>query len=322
MADIFGVRATADLQILDTLIVICNNAGAQTHPAVAFDGQNYVVVYLDGVLDSRSGAVKAQPVSPQGIVLNNGVNLGTGDYQPDIAFDGNRCLVVWSEEFNGVKGRFVNTSGQPEGPIIDIAVTLGSSTLPVIDFGGNFYLVVWFDFCPSGTDLDIFGQIVSTTGALVGNRIVIADGVNVQAFPAVTSTSGGFLVVWIENATNVCGRFITNGGVPLGTAFPISDPTQYERQHCSVTVGTEYCFTVWSEFHADFDIYGDLETSVGIPESHSDNLLITTPIRKYLQGCTRLYDVGGRTVSDYDVNPGIYFVEDAEKNVRKIVVVR
>jgi len=322
MADIFGVRVTTDLDILDTLIVICNSAGAQTHPAVAFDGQNYIVTYLDGVLDTRSGAVKVQRISPQGVVLNNGINVGTGDYHPDIAFDGNRCLVVWSEEFNGVMGRYVNAAGQPEGPIIDIAMTQGSSTLPVIDFGAQNYLVAWFDFCPSSTDLDIYGQIVSPTGTLVGNRIVIADGVQSQTSPAVTSTGNGFLVMWIEDATNVFGCFITAQGMPLGTKFPVSDNTQYERQDPSVMTGAEYYLAVWNEYHADFDLYGNLDTSVGISEYHVDTPLITSQIRRYLQDGTKLYDVGGRIVSNNHVNPGIYFLEGGEKSIRKIVVVR
>jgi hypothetical protein len=322
MADIFGVRVTTDLNILDTLIVICNSAGAQTHPAVAFDGQNYIVTYLDGVLDTRSGAVKVQRVSPQGTVLNNGVNLGLGDYHPDVAFDGSRCLVVWSEEFNGVMGRYVNAAGQPEGPIFEIALTQGSSTLPVIEFGAQNYLVVWFDFCPSGTDLDIYGQIVSPIGTLLGDRIVIADGAQSQISPAATFVGNGFLVIWIEDATNVFGRFITTQGIPLGTKFPVSDNTQYERQDPSVMTGAGYCLAAWNEFHTDFDLYGSLDISVGISEYHEDTPLITNQIQKYLQNGTKLYDVGGRIVSNSDVNPGIYFLEGEDKNVRKIVVVR
>ena len=88
MADIFGVRVTADLNILDTLIIICNTAGGQTEPAVTFAGQNYFVTWLDQAFQTRNSPVAVARVNPQGIVLDSVALIGTGDYHPDIAFDG------------------------------------------------------------------------------------------------------------------------------------------------------------------------------------------------------------------------------------------
>ncbi|UCF70974.1 MAG: hypothetical protein JSW49_01485 [candidate division WOR-3 bacterium] len=322
MADIFGVRATADLEILDTLIIICNNPGAQTHPAVVFDGQNYVVVYLEGVIDSRSGSVKVQRISPHGIVMDNGINIGVGDDQPDIAFDGNRCLVVWPQEYVGLQGRFINGSGQPEGPVIDISTTQAISTLPTLDFGSQYYLVVWSDFCDAGTDLDVYGQLISPTGNLVGIRIGIADGIQSQHSPYAIWANGRYLVVWTEGANTIYGRFITAQGAPQGLPFPISDITPYERQHPAVTAGSQNYLVVWNEFHDDFDLYGNLDTNVGIEECHFSTPRITTQVGKYVRQGSRMYDINGRVVSKINVGPGVYFIEGEDKTISKIVVVR
>jgi hypothetical protein len=327
MADIFGVRVTADLNIIDSLILICNDPGGQTEPSVTWAGQNYFVTYLDAIFNNRSGIVKVQRISPQGVVLDNGNNVGTGDYNPEISYDGNRCLIVWSEEFQGVVGRFVSAEAQPEGPSFYIATTQGISTIPTVEFGGQYYLTVWADFCPLGTDQDIYGQLVSTDGSLINNRIVIAEGAANQNAPSVTYDGSEFLVVWVEDGNTICGRFVNEAGSTPGAEFLISDDSPYERQFPSVESGTEYFLTVWNEFRTDFDIYGNADINVGIVEDHVSTPVGSTTtsagqIRRYLGEKIKLYDILGRNVSADRIGPGVYFFENESKELKKIIVVR
>ena len=327
MADIFGVRVTADLNILDTLIIICNTAGGQTEPAVTFAGQNYFVTWLDQAFQTRNSPVAVARVNPQGIVLDSVSHIGTGDYHPDIAFDGNRCLAVWSKEFHGVVGRFVNASGQPEGQAIDISLTQGTSTEPVIDYGTQDYLVVWADFCQSGTDLDIYGQLVSSAGQLVGDRIAIAEGTPMQSYPAVTFDGGQFLVVWIEDEDYVYGRFVTEGGIPSDTAFMISNNTAYERQHTTVAAGTDHALVAWNEYHYDFDVYGNLDVHLGVEEEEhwaTPEAYTTTwsGIEKSTGQDCLIYDISGRNIPESAVTQGVYFLKTDKKVVRKVVIIR
>jgi hypothetical protein len=327
MSDIFGVRVTADLAIIDSLIIICNDATGQTEPSVSWGGQNYFVTYLDDVFDSRTGTVKVQRVSPQGVVLDNGYTVGTGDYNPEIAYDGSRCLIVWSEEFQGVAGRFVNADGQPVGPTFYIGMTQGVSTLPVIEFGDQYYLIVWADFCPLGTDQDIYGQLVAADGSLIGDRITIAEGAANQNSPSVTFDGSEFLVVWVEDLNVIYGRFVGANGMPVGTGFAISDNSGYERQYPSVKSGTEYFLTVWNEFRTDFDIYGNTDISVGIRETQTGKRVVGVPItsgqiKKYINSDVVLYDILGREVSSDRIGPGVYFFENETRDVEKIIVIR
>ncbi len=326
MADIFGVRVTADLEILDSLIVICNDPGGQTEPAVTFAGQDYFVAWFDQAFSTRGSPVKVVRVDTQEVVLDTGVVIGNGDYKPDIAFDGTRCLVTWSEEFNGVVGRFVNTSGQPEGPFIEIALTQGNSTTPSTDFGANHYLVVWPDFCISGTDLDIFGQLVSTSGELIGERIQLAQGPASQSQPALAFDGNTFLVVWVEDFNTICGRYVSTNGIPIGDAFQISGSTSFERQHPSIAAGYNNYLVAWNEYHADFDVYGNLDISVGITETDDGlparGLIMNSDrLARYFAEEDRLYDIQGRRVDNGRITPGIYFLE-RDAILVKIVVVR
>ena len=327
MADIFGVRVTAELEITDSLIIICNNPGGQTEPAITFAGQNYFVAWFDQAFDSRTSPVKVARVDPQGTVLDAGTALGTGDYSPDIAFDGNRCFVTWCEEFNGVVGRFVNASCQPEGGLVQIASTQGSSTTPSMEYGSEAYLVVWPDFCPLGTDLDIFGQIVSASGQLIGERIQIATGTESQNHPALAFDGNTFLVVWVENFNTVCGRYVSANGVAIGSKFYISETTSFERQHPALAVGTYRYLVAWNEYHANFDVYGNLDVPGGIEEAEIERPLqgltmLSVQLQQYLKGNNRLYDILGRRVQRKPVNPGVYFLERDGSELQKIVVVR
>ncbi len=327
MADIFGVRVTAELNILDSLVIICNEPGGQTEPAITFGGQYYFVTYLGSAFGLRTSTIKVSRVSRQGTVMGSGVTVGMGDYHPDIAFDGNRCLVVWSEEFNGVVGRYVNLSGQPEGPSMDIALTQGTSTTPVIEYGSQYYLVVWPDFCAAGTDLDIFGQLVSTDGHLIGERITIADGTSVQNYPTTVFDGTDFLVMWVEDANRVYGRFVTWDGMPAGLKFLVSDTTSYERLHPSVGAGTNNYLVAWNEYHDDFDVYGNVDIAIGIEENTSSPpvpTIFTSRIQKYIAEDSRatVYDILGRKVSANQITQGIYFLEIDNELTQRIVVVR
>ena len=327
MADVFGVRVTAELSILDSLIIICNTPGGQIEPAITFAAPNYFVAWLDQAFALRSSPVKVARVNQGGVLLDPGTIVGSGDYQPDIAFDGSRCLVTWCEEFNGVNGRFVNTSCQPEGSLIEIAQTQGSSTTPITEYGTGSYLVVWSDFCPLGTDLDIYGQMVSTNGQLIGERITIADGTTSQSQPALAFDGNTFLVVWVEDLNLVCGRYVSPGGLPLGTEFPISENTSFERQHPSLAAGSDNYLIAWNEYHTDFDVYGNLDVSVGIEEVDEESpargmTLLAHQLTALLDGETRLYDITGRSVQNATIGPGIYFLTIKDKGLFKVVVIR
>jgi hypothetical protein len=327
MADVFGVRVTAELSILDSLIIICNNAGGQVEPTVTFADQQYFVAWLDPAFDQRTPDVKVARVDLQGAVLDAGIPVGTGDYSPGIAFDGNRCLVTWCAEYTGVLGRFVNASCQPEGNLIEIATTMGSSTTPTAEYGTGAYLVVWPDFCPLGTDLDIYGQMVSMNGQLMGERIHIADGTASQSQPALRFDGNTFLVVWVEDLNLVYGRYFSPDGVPLGAKFPVSENTSFERQHPSLAAGTENYLIAWNEYHTDFDVYGNLDASVGIEETGEEvpvrtMTLLAHHLNTYLDGESQLYDVAGRRVQHTPIAPGIYFLKRSNEELLKIVVVR
>jgi hypothetical protein len=326
MADIFGVRVTPTLDTLNTFI-ICNDPGGQVDPSVTFNGENFLVVWSDPYYRRNPGIVAAL-VTPQGVVIDSAIHIGDGHDYPDIVFDGSRSLVIWHEDFLGVVGRFVDNSGQPEDSSFIISRITGSSTMPRIAFGNSIYLVVYADFCSTGTDLDIFGQLVSPQGQIVGSEITIAGGTPGQSFPDVDFDGSDFFVVWQQNNNTVCGRSVSIDGLLLGDELQISQDTFYNRENAALSAGLENYLVVWGEFHEDSDIYGNIDISIGVeeksvqPVGHKCPAIISGPLIIDRSQNVIIYDVAGRQIDPDKLKPGVYFLVDDHRKAEKLVKLR
>src|SRR5207253_1451782 len=78
--------------------------GDQYNPAVAFDGANYLVVWVDN--RSGSSIIYGARVSPAGSVLDPAgipisVGISANSDEPGVAFDGRNYLVAWDGEPGG-----------------------------------------------------------------------------------------------------------------------------------------------------------------------------------------------------------------------------
>ena len=326
MADIFGVRVTPALDTLGTFI-INNDPGGQVNPSVTFNGQNFFVVWSDPSYDRTPGIVGAL-ITPQGIIINADIHISDGHDYPDIAYDGTRFLVIWQEDYTGVLGRFVDDSGQPHGSSFIISRITGSSTIPKMDFGDSLYLVVYADFCSTGTDLDIFGQLVSPEGQVIGTDIIIADGPGIQHSPVIAFDGTNYLVAWQQDNHMIRGRFVSIDGSVIGDEFQISQDTSYNKESPGTAVGSENYLVVWGEYHDDFDVYGNVDISVGVEEKflHSvDRIypsIISGPLVIDDHRNTMIYDVMGRNIRPDQMKPGIYFLMIDQKKIEKIIKLR
>jgi hypothetical protein len=113
-ADVYGVRVDPTGTVLDAApMVVSSAANGQYGPSVAFDGTNFLVVWLDG--RSLSGAqncgtavceIFGARVTPSGALLDGpatsgGIGISTGGTQPrddlpSVAFNGTEFLVAWA----------------------------------------------------------------------------------------------------------------------------------------------------------------------------------------------------------------------------------
>jgi len=189
--DIMGAIVSSAGAVMVNDIPICTSAGEQGHPSAVWDagaGQ-FIVVWSD----SRSGTsnIFANRVTAAGAVLDGtGVqvsNGAVGQFGPAIATSGNGSFAVWEDRRNAPAGGY-NIYGSritgggaltvldPAGLKLTTAAMAQRQDSPTIAFLGTSYVVLYDD--DRNVQGDIFGQQITTSGALSGGEFSVATSAN------------------------------------------------------------------------------------------------------------------------------------------------
>lgn len=258
---------------------------------MAFGGGKYLVTYTrltNPALGSNSSRyIAGRIVDPSGSVGNE-IRISTGfGKASDVAFDGNNFFVIWCDDTNDqeIRGRFVSPSG-----VVGTEISVNASVAPSdnpnsVTFDGTNYLVVWNDEV-SGKDTgtwDVFGQLVSPAGALVGGRITVTNELGPQMVTTVAFDGSNYLAVWMDmsndaNGNGVCdagegtcwdmyGQYIRKNGALLGSKIIISNDAENQIGGLGFTNG-KYLVLINSGVVMDED---------GIIQVNSANGLFITP---------------------------------------------
>ena len=208
--DVYGTRISKSGSILDRPAIRISAArGSQADPQVAFDGRNFLVVWSDNRLrpgqENPEDDVFGARVTRAGVVLDrDGIPISTTEgqqFDPGVAFDGSRFLVVWTDFGSGagdISGARMTTNGE----VLDansFVISSGEKEQldPAVAFDGTNYLVAWSESSEGG--YDIFGARVSRAGkALDPKAIRISTGGRAWEPPAVAFGDENYLVTWTD----------------------------------------------------------------------------------------------------------------------------
>jgi hypothetical protein len=234
--------------------------GHQLTPTVAFDGTNYLVVWVDG--RSGSGDIYGARVNQSGAVLDQlGFPISTagGEQQePAVEFDGTDYLVVWTDSGSGpprVRGARVSPAGtvlDPGGITIGPPAVNNGQLAPTLAFDGSNYLVVWFD--GSTGQYEIHAARVSTAGVVLdpGSKLLTTTG---ALWPAVAFDGTNYLVAW-SNGSVFAERVTTDGVVLDPGGFRLSLGSSGAGFPALAFDGTNYLAVWQDERSGPYDIYG------------------------------------------------------------------
>jgi hypothetical protein len=180
---IYASRVDSTGTVLDsTPIAIVNAPAGGNAPAVAFDGQNYLVAYVDRRTTGGSGNsnISATRISPSGTLLDGtattvGIAITTtpGSYGSpvSVASMGGESWVTWSSgpvsAENQVGGALVSTAGQvvnlmPAGTPVFASPIAGGQALTVIAGRAGAGLLAWLALpssVPTATPASSFGTM-------------------------------------------------------------------------------------------------------------------------------------------------------------------
>jgi hypothetical protein len=326
------VRVTPQCDSINT-VTICATDSIQGNPALDFDGTNYVVVWNDNT--AGINRMLAARVTPAGAVLDAGNHIGqsgSDELYPDIVFNGSEYFAAWCHynEPYGVWARRVSTSAQPVGSIIIVDTTSTYKYMnPKVAYDGTNYLVVWPDM-PTPPNFDIFGQLISSSGTLIGNRITISDDTSSEIEVNVVFDGTKYLVAWNDSGA-IVGRYVNTAGQPVGSVFPISATSGRVRCEPWVAMSDSNFMVVWAEtVTSSKDIYGNVDMVIGVGE-HTVKDQATKPLfPPIFSGPMHIpddiqvtvYDISGSKVDPARVIPGIYFIETEQQEIYKTIKIR
>ncbi len=360
-----GVRAarvTPSGVVMDSvpIVVSDSNRSYSAHPAVTFDGTNFLVVWNDDRDDSTQFKTYAARVTPGGAVLDPEgflVSSRRCDWARNaVAAGAGVSLVTWLD-LPGGTWEVWGARIAPDGTVLDssgipVAPDSSGAWSPSIAFDGDNFLVAMSN---ANTD-DIHAAFVSPAGAVVAPFVLIQEP-HVQYNQDVAFDGSNFLVVWEGTDPypfEIRGARVATDGTVLDTArLRIGYGAGTCRAPRVSFDGANY-LVAWHDdrFHrGDDDIYaarvtpsGDVLDPGGFPvcllagvaeqrQVIQDRLSATLIGRRQPLVCSCagwMLDASGRKVAALHpgtndvraVAPGVYFVTPAQTQAppRKVVV--
>ena len=208
--DVYGTRISKSGSILDRPPIRISTAReSQIDPQVAFDGRNFLVVWADDRVspdtENPQDDVFGARVTRAGVVLDrDGIPISTTEgqqFDPSVAFDGSRFLVVWTDYgsgFGDIFGARMTTNGKVlEANGFVISSGDKGQGEPAVAFDGTRYLVAWSE--ESGDGYDIFGARLSREGRNLDPKAIrISTGGRAWEAPAVAFGDEHYLVAWTD----------------------------------------------------------------------------------------------------------------------------
>jgi hypothetical protein len=279
--DIYGRLVGENGVAVGGEFIICNAASSQFYPSVAFNSatNQYLVTWTDdrnGASDIYGQLVNANgSLSGGNFFISNAVDR---QFYPSVAYNSstNQFLVAWEDARNGsydIYGQLVNSNGSLSGGNFVISNAANSQYWPSVAFNSstNQFLAVWQDG-RSGTNTDIYGQLVNANGSLSGGDFVISNAADNQNAPSVAfnSSANQFLAAWLDyrSGTNwdIYGQLINSNGSLSGGNLIISNAAgdQYEPS-VAYNSSTNQFLVGWTDYRSGttYDIYGQLLNSNG-----------------------------------------------------------
>ncbi len=287
-SDIYGARVDTSGAVIaadasgKAVCITGNNLG---RPDLIFDGTNYLVVW-DDVFSGGSyyGELYCALVDTSAAVLSPGrIPVSAGGswprYEPCVAFDGVKSLVLWSDNrivYDGQESDIFGARVLKDGSVVGAEEMLVSRSANMevnvaIAFGGNGYLVVWQDK-RNETSYDIFGTRLDVSGLVLDPAgIAISTEVEDQSIPDVAYALGKYLVVWNDKRaedgfSQIFGaRVDTAGAVRDPAGIGISTLSEVYHGYPAVAFDGQNFLVVWDDYRntADSDVYGTRVDTAG-----------------------------------------------------------
>ena len=235
LPDIYGSRLSAQLAALDAPgFPVAGARATEEQPAVAFDGQNYVVAWADS--RTPTSALYAVRVTPSGAVLDPaGILIADGpahEWKVKAVFNGTNTVLVWQTHDNFDDSDWFAARLDPQGVVLDpvpISIPLGYSieeSFQVASDGAGNVIVIGDDG-GLGNDFNIRVVLLGPSGTVLPPGRFQLPMPGYQYGFSVSFNGTNYLVTWSDDrngGSDLYGARVTRQGALLDpVGFPISE---------------------------------------------------------------------------------------------------
>jgi hypothetical protein len=255
--DIRGSRVTVEGEVLEPNgFGVATSPISQWRPDIAFDGNNYLVVWMEEVRYDTFD-IYGTRVSSAGVVIDPTVlricEAPNAQWHPRVTGNpGAGYMVAWQDHRTGFWDAYaarVNTQGAVLDPDGFVVCNTSECFAPDVAFDGTFYLVVWHD--ERSGDYDIYASRVTTSGVPVDPQgIPVSTAYDDQYKPAVEFDGTSFMILWVDargSATDIYGSRMTSDGTVLDPGgLRLTSASQGEWHPALVYGGGQYMVT-WQQ---------------------------------------------------------------------------
>lgn len=227
--EIYFVPLSAAGERLSTQdIRITQSSSFTAHPALAWSGEAYGLVYTEGT--NTAAEIYFQKLDGHGNLLGSRqrVSQASGSSNwPDIVWNGSAFGIAWTDDRDGeddIYFRLVDADGVPLGPEQRITVDPGRQQSAILKWSGSEFGLAWTDFRHGKRE--VYFRRLTADGETLGSEVRVTDDVHDSAWPDLASNGTGWAVVWQDDRAGdyeVFFRRLDEKGSALGPEVRITD---------------------------------------------------------------------------------------------------
>lgn len=284
---VFGQLLSPSAELVGNMITVAPPAHGEQTVALAYSPSpsHYLTTWID-YRHLVGSDVFAQRVGVSGQLLGPDIAVSLAaqsQYTPAIVYNdfSGRFFVVWADRRLGsgavdIYGRFITNDGVLWGSELLICSAPNDQWTPAVTVNeqSGELLVVWQDERNALQTYNIYGQRLSSSGALLGANFPVASTQsNRQASPRLAFGDDVYLVMWEDmrlsgqETNDVYGRWFDTIGSAIGGDFSVSlNPGNQGRPVPAFNPVSSQFLVVWGDDRSgNWDIYGLLLDSGAIP---------------------------------------------------------
>jgi hypothetical protein len=261
--DIYGTFISDSGSVSSPMgIKIAQKVNNQYNCAVAFDGNNYLVVWQDYRNNASESDIYGCRVAKSGAILDTAniaiTRAANNQSVPAITFNGTDYIVAWADYRNGTGfSDIYYTMVDTAGSVLD---TIGTAACaaprnqwkPTLARIGDSVFIAWADERSYSSYWDIRSNLIDGNGNLADtSSVLVSTTVSRQKDAATTMTQDGYYSVWSDNrygTWDIFGSKIDTSGQIIGTLNVVCIDTG-DQVTPDIAFGANRCLSVWCDVY-------------------------------------------------------------------------